>query len=242
MLGKLLKYDFRSIGRSMFPVYALTVALSVILSVMVRLRVDSGNIFTATLVLFVSLIVGSTIGTVVLLNQRFSKGLLGNEGYLYFALPVSTSSHIASKLLNAIIWGFLQVAVVGISGALMVLITSEFGLNEIMEAVKRILPNIDADTWARAGKALLLMLLEIVALVCFVYLCDSIGHLFSRHRSMWTIVFGIAILVIRGKLTPHYLDFSGGAGEILWYVLPVVFSAIYLGVTWFILDRRLNLE
>ena len=242
MLGKLLKYDFRSIGRSMFPVYLITIALSVILSVMVRMRVDSSNIFTAGLVLFVSLLVGSTIGTVILLNQRFSRGLLGNEGYLYFALPVRTSQHIASKLLNAIIWGFMQVAVVGVSGALMLIVAGELKLDELIEAVTRIFPEIDTETWLKMGKALLLMLLEIVALVCFVYLCDSIGHLFSRHRSLWTVVFGIATLVVRGKLTPHYLDFSGGAGEILWYILPVVFSAIYLGVTWFILDRRLNLE
>jgi hypothetical protein len=242
MLGKLLKSDFRSIGRSMFPVYLITIALSVILSVMVRMRVDSSNIFTAGLVLFVSLRVGSTIGTVILLNQRFSRGLLGNEGYLYFALPVRTSQHIASKLLNAIIWGFMQVAVVGVSGALMLIVAGELKLDELIEAVTRIFPEIDTETWLKMGKALLLMLLEIVALVCFVYLCDSIGHLFSRHRSLWTVVFGIAILVVRGKLTPHYLDFSGGAGEILWYILPVVFSAIYLGVTWFILDRRLNLE
>ena len=119
MLGKLLKYDFKSIGRSMFPVYLLTVALSVILSVMVRMRVDYSKAFTAALILFVSLVVGSTIGTVVLLNQRFTRGLLGNEGYLYFALPVRTSSHIASKLLNAIIWGLLQVVVVGVCAALM---------------------------------------------------------------------------------------------------------------------------
>ena len=77
MLGKLLKYDFKSIGRSMFPVYLLTVALSVILSVMVRMRVDYTKAFTAALILFVSLVVGSTIGTVVLLNQRFTRGLLG---------------------------------------------------------------------------------------------------------------------------------------------------------------------
>jgi len=242
MLGKLLKYDFRSIGRSMFPVYLITVALSVILSVMVRMRVDSSNAFTAAMVLFVSLLVGSTIGTVVLLNQRFSKGLLGNEGYMYFALPVRTSEHIASKLLNAIIWGFLQVAVVGVSAALIGIVASEVKLDELIEAIRRVLPEVDTETWLTMGKALLLMLLEIIAIVCFVYLCDSIGHLFSSRKGLWTTLFGIAILIIRGKLTPHHLDFSGGAEEILWFVLPVIFSAIYLGVTWFILDRRLNLE
>lgn len=242
MLGKLLKYDFRSISRSMFPVYALTIGLSVLLSVMARMRLDSSQIFTAAFVLFVSLIVGSTIGTVILLNQRFSVGLLGNEGYLYFALPVKTEEHICSKLINAIVWGLMQVAVVGLSAFLMGLIASEVGLKEIIGAFSRILPNIDANTWIMLGKALLLMLLEIVALVCFVYLCDSIGHLFSSHRKLWTVIFGFAILTVRARLTPQYLDFKGSAGEIVWYILPIAFSAIYLGFTWFILDRRLNLE
>ncbi len=242
MLGKLLKYDFKSIGRSMFPVYLLTVALSVILSVMVRMRVDYSKAFTAALILFVSLVVGSTIGTVVLLNQRFTRGLLGNEGYLYFALPVRTSSHIASKLLNAIIWGLLQVVVVGVCAALMGVIAGEIGFKELIEAVREVFPRIDSETWLRLFNALLLMFLEIVAIVCFVYLCDSIGHLFSNHKRLWTVIFGIAIIVVRGKLTPRSLSFSGRAEEIWWYLLPVIFSAVYLAVTWFILDRRLNLE
>ncbi len=241
MLGKLLKYDFRSIGRSMFPIYLGTIALSVICSVLEKTRISESNIFGALIILFVALVVASTLGTVALLNQRFTRGLLGSEGYLYFALPVRTSTHIASKLLNAIIWGLLQVMVFGICVVLVGFIAGEFSIKEAFEAAAKYLPEISADAWLVIGKVLLLVFLEIVAIVCFVYLCDSIAHLFKRHRLFWTVVFGIAILIVRGHLIPTGSD-PFDLGGLWWYLTPVLSTAVYLCATWFILDRRLNLE
>ena len=241
MLGKLLKYDFRSIGRSMWPVYIATIAVSVMLSFLTRFHVESGSIFTAVLVLFVALLVGSTMGTVFLLAQRFGKGLLGNEGYLYFALPVRTSTHIASKLCNALIWGVLQMLTIGISGILMLLITEEIELNELMHDLIRVLPEIESDFWVGMLKVCLLFFLEIVALICFVYLCEAIGHLFKRHRTLWTFVAAFALMLIRARLmTMVGKEFESDLPVLC--LLAVIASAVYLLATWFILDRRLNLE
>ena len=42
--------------------------------------------------------------------QRFSKNLLGDEGYLMFTLPASVSQHITAKLVVAVLLDVLSVA------------------------------------------------------------------------------------------------------------------------------------
>ena len=50
------------------------------------------------------IVLAAILLTIYLLVERFYHNLLGNEGYLMFALPVSTSEHIIAKILTALIW------------------------------------------------------------------------------------------------------------------------------------------
>ncbi len=242
MLGKLLKYDFRSVGRSMLPVYLASVALSTVCAMMARLKLDGSKVFSALLILLVALMTASFMGTVVLLAKRFKDGLLGNEGYLSFALPVSTSAHIASKMLNALIWAALQTVVFGICAAIMVIITGDLPIKDIIEAAARILPTIQADEWGMFAEALLLFFVEIAAFACLVYLCQAVGHLFPRRKGLWEVIAFVVIVIVRGNAL-RLIGSPFSSVDILgWILLPTAFSALYLLATWFILDRRLNLE
>ena len=248
MLGKLLKYDFTSIARGLLPLYLLIIGSSAILSMMLRIDMDGLSRLAFFITLPVALSVGANIATVVLLVKRFAGGLLGSEGYLYFALPVKTSEHIASKLINAVIWGILQSVVMGVSALLIALVVSETGLSDFIEELEvlgRDFLQSDPQRWLMIGKILLLVLLNFVELVCFIYLCCSIGHLFSNHRMLWAVVAYIAIGSARGQLLlPLYnlgMRDSALIGMVN-YIMPIVLSAISLIGTWYILDRKLNLE
>ncbi len=242
MLGKLLKYDFRSVGRSMLPIYLASVALTTVCATMARLKLDESKVYAALLILLVAFMTASFLGTVVLLAKRFRDGLLRNEGYLSFALPVSTSAHIASKLLNALLWAALQTVVLGICAAIMVIITGDLPLKVIIESAAKVLPTIQADEWGMFAKALLLFFVEIAAFACLVYLCQAIGHLFPTHKGLWEAIAFVVIVTVRGNaLRLVGSPFSSG-GILGWILLPAAFSVLYLLVTWFILDRRLNLE
>lgn len=48
--------------------------------------------------------------TLIIQIQRFSKNLLGDEGYLMFTLPASVSQHITAKLVVAVLLDVLSVA------------------------------------------------------------------------------------------------------------------------------------
>ena len=87
MLGKLLKYDFRSMFRVFLPLWGALLAISFIN----RLTLNSDRMGLPGAVLFIAyigIIFAVMAVTLVLVVQRFYNGLLKSEGYLMFTLPV----------------------------------------------------------------------------------------------------------------------------------------------------------
>lgn len=113
MLAKLLKYEIRITGRSLLPIYAALLVLSVLMTL-----TDSWQMFlwdsagdgvvdtVNSLIMFTYGCLMSTVSiiTVVLLVQRFYKNLLRDEGYLMHTLPVTTGQNLAAKLIAAVLW------------------------------------------------------------------------------------------------------------------------------------------
>ena len=112
MLGKLMKYDMRSGFRKFALIWIGLAALGVINGFTVKYVLDGEkqnqlvNFFLGVLpmMLLVALYVAMGIFVLVFIVERFYKGLLGDEGYLMFTLPVTTSAHIGSKLLTGMIY------------------------------------------------------------------------------------------------------------------------------------------
>ena len=122
MLKKLCKYEFKSIMRTLLPIYLAVIAVSLINAV--SLGLSSGpftnndiQIFDGTILYWIlglmQLVVGFAyfavlvalfVLTMVVILQRFYKGLLCDEGYLMFTLPVSVHQHIWSKLIVSAVW------------------------------------------------------------------------------------------------------------------------------------------
>ena len=110
MLGKLMKYDLRSGIRTFALIWIGLAALAAINGLTLRIAFDGdiqselANFIITVLpmVLLVALYVAMGIFMLVFIINRFYKGLLGDEGYLMFTLPVSVSEHIGSKLLTSI--------------------------------------------------------------------------------------------------------------------------------------------
>lgn len=122
MLRKVLKYDLRYIWRIWWIIAVSVVGFSLLGSLALRFCInglvqssDESGALLALILLFVVLgsfvaIIGSTIGTVVLVFMRFYKSFFSDEGYLTFTLPVSRRTHLLAKTLNAVIWIIAQTA------------------------------------------------------------------------------------------------------------------------------------
>ena len=123
MLKHLLKYEFKATGRTYGGLYLALVALAVLSGF--SLRSSSKDNF-ASLLLFAYMVVAVAVAVVSVMTivTRFTRNLLGREGYLMHTLPVTESQLILSKLISSVVW-MLCSSIVGIfSFAVMLLALS----------------------------------------------------------------------------------------------------------------------
>ncbi len=249
MLGKLIKYDFKAMSRSLFPIYVALTVLTLVFSLMVKFHFDEGFLFSIFAFLFVAALNGSIIASVFFVVTRFSRGLLKNEGYLSFALPVKTSTHIAAKVINAIIWAFIEGLMLCLCLVIMGIVMGSIKeVAEFFSQVIEALGVIEMDVVLAVLKIIFIVILEMIASVCLIYAAMAVGHLFSRNQKMIAVAFLIVVCVARSFLLAFIIDVTDDImlgsflDDLVLMVLPVIFAGLYSMLTWFILDKRLNLE
>ncbi len=241
MLGKLIKYDVKATAKTMLPIYLAMVILTVLFSLMIKLRFDEGLLFTGVAVLFGVAVMGSAFATLVISVHRYITGLLKSEGYLSFALPVKTWQHIASKVVNALIWSILQGAAFFLCFALMGIILGDI---EALRYALSFIVHVDLDFWLAMIRLTLLSVLELLSSITLIFMAYTIGYLAPRFRTFIAVIVVVLVLVLRVYLIPASWinNFDLEVFQWVWYAMALVSALIYSAVTWFILDRHLNLE
>ena len=258
MLGKLMKYELKAFGRVMIPLYGALIAATFVFGLTIRLSMNATakTIFDRFAIvggfLFVGVLVAIMVMMVVLIVQRFYNNLLGPEGYLMFTLPATTLEHILSKALSAIIWLILGMITGIISGFLMISLTGN--LTEFFREIQAGLRTLHADNNLTLNLFLiaLLVLIGIVSSICKVYAALSIGHQWSGHRVFGAVLAFIGIGIVEVGITALLSKLGiydpGQAAQsfrtFIAYgiVTSLIQILVYGGVSWVLLDRRLNLE
>ncbi len=173
MLKKLMKYEFKSTGRAFLPVYGALLASAL----MTRLMMWGDNISALNnaflynlisglvVVLFVAMLVATFVVTLMVVLQRFSKNLLGEEGYLSMTLPVKPYQHILSKSIVAVFWYFASWIAAVLS--FMVLMWNRHIFRDILRAVTFLFTEIQWD-WQSVLLIAELFLLAVVSIFCAV--------------------------------------------------------------------------
>lgn len=261
MFGKLMKYEMKSLSKGLIPLYGAILAVALINSIMWSVggngpastsgTISSLSHITAMLVYF-GLCVAIAVVTFLVVVQRFYKGLLGQEGYLMFTLPVPTWQLTLSKLVGATIMTILS----GIVGILSVIILGSVGIN--WGAFFR-----DLDMTFICIELFLLGIVSTASMVTDIYIAMALGHLSNKHRVamsfVWFIVIQTALSFLTGLLgivlgnIPAFTLFITnfflispivGTHRVLWFSILVglVETLIfYFGTTW-VLKNKLNLE
>lgn len=268
MLGKLLKYDIKSTSRVLLPLYGALLGAAVLLGVSLRPIINNqpmpnsmggGSMIMTSIssVLYVILIAAVAIVTLVMiLYTGFYKSLLGTEGYLRFSLPVSTGQQLASKTINALIWMvlagvlailsiiFLTVPAVGYTSI-------HQGIVQIFQSHQDFSPEFSKFAW----QVILLAIAGGISFVLKVFMSITVGHEWSAHPVVGALLMYIAVSILE-SIIANVLPFSSSLTNamnadtvsavhgILWGTLAVtlVMAAIFYAVTWYMLDRRLNLQ
>ena len=208
MLGKLMKYDLRSGIRTFALIWIGLAALAAINGLTLRITFD-GDIqsklarFIITvlpMVLLVALYVAMGIFMLVFIINRFYKGLLGDEGYLMFTLPVSVSEHIGSKLLTSMIFQLGSFAVAVLSGGLLLAVLAPANLREITAAVQDMTDYLagyplPAGTGWLIAEFAVYMLIGAAVTILQIYTAISIGHLAKKNRGWFALLAYVGISI-----------------------------------------------
>ena len=266
MLTKLIGYEMKAFGRIILPLYAATIGMAIIMGVGIRVldeRLFSTLLGAVIIMIFVSLIIATMVMTGLLCVQRFYRTLLGNEGYLMFSLPAGTHQLILAKVLSSLIWALLG----GLAGICTVLVMglAAAPMQDTIRFFKEIsihlrMLSLGKEMGAAAVWFVILILVFVSALM-HIYTAIAVGHQWTAHRVLGSVLAFFGIGIIRntiGSLVGQIGYRSGWAdfflerfdGNLLlsWqFQVPVIVStllliAVYSAVTWYFLDRRLNLE
>lgn len=254
MLGKLLKYELKASGRTFIPLYIAILIVAVFNGIFMNTNIF--QIQGIGILILTSLFMALGVLTVVVTIQRFRKNLLGDEGYLMFTLPVSTSSLILSKCITALIYAMLSfIVAVFTFGVLMLSSASGILLPEILELFNTGFKWI-SENFLDILLLVVAMFISYSSFILLLYTSLSMGQLpkFNKHRNIVAFASFIAINIVISTIgdvveralpnentnmiyhiyqSPHFM--LAILGSIA--VVVILFFA-----TKFILDKKLNLE
>lgn len=285
-MRKLLKYEMRALNRRLFPLYGGVLAMAVlnyffgIRSLVVT--VEKGkpiddiffanefvrllySIFQACIVaLFFGLIVAMFVIWLLTVINRFRKGLLGEEGYLMFTLPVSTGRLIGAKMLGASIHMLLVTVVcflaictmIGLPDVLQAIVRTDWG--DLFAALTHEMPSwpLIILEWV------LIMIAGLFTSVLQFYLAMALGHLSNSHRTLLSVLayigISIALNMVTGVLVAllnlgdfekffeefvvHNISVSIHLSMLMLLMLTFLKGAVMWFGTCYILKNKLNLE
>ena len=196
VLSKLLKYDLRANLKIFLFIWPAILVFGLLerVALMAELPSKISAIFVnLTTVLFVLAVIAACVFALVISVIRFYSGLLRDEGYLMFTLPVRPWQLVLSKLLTA----FLTLIVTGL--------VSFVSVGILFGGIRGLLPSIRTSLEQSFGGIIngwgiallvLLVMVQVAVSVLQIYLSCSIGHLFRRKRILFAVLFYYAINVV----------------------------------------------
>lgn len=257
MLGKLIKYELPAMGRKLLPLYAAWAVAALMLGLTAEFSDPSDFMLAISVILYTAIATAVTVISIVMIVQRYSSSLLGNEGYFYHVLPVGTASHIGTKLISATVWVVITTFVAFLTGLLVVLgivIAQGIGFEEVMRGVKLMLEiNYPEHMWLYLGEGIILMIASIIKTIMQIYAALTIGYQASNHTTLASIAAFILLLifesVIGRNIMPSMVSVVFSANGVIDFdsifvpsvLISIAFSALYFLICKVLLDKRLNL-
>ena len=261
MLLKLLKYDFRAMWKQFSLIWGAALALALVNRFSIFWDVDDHAIGLSdtavsgiTIFAFMAVLIAMFVIAIGFVVNRFSKGLLGDEGYLMFTLPVRPWQLVASKL----ICGTATWIGCGVVALLSPFIMAPVNWLELLQfpfwsdIFRGIMKH--PGTLALMAEFCLVILSFIVLLIASMYLAMAIGHLFSRHRRFVSVAAFIGLYIFIANLygrvfSVRVVQSLMNAATVNAYssmlaasAIMLITAALFLAAVCWILENKLNLE
>ena len=257
MLGKLLKYEIPAMGRKLLPLYVAWAATALFLGLTTQ-AAESKNEFMVVIsaLLYTAIATAIFVMTIIMIVQRYSNSLLGDEAYFNHVLPVTVSEHIGNKAISATLWIFVTILVAVFTGLLIgigaVIVSGEFiSLRELIQSFYQI--DLPKHFGMYVIEVLLLTITGTVKTIMQIYAAITIGHQVQNRTTLASIGAYILILIFESSvgraLMPLVFNLEYGADGFVnfnrvfipGFILAVIFSVIYFFICKYLMENRLNL-
>lgn len=267
MFVKLLKYEFKSLGKWYLSLYAIAGFLSFVIGFWIQnlIRRSQNNVnnfntghmdaegwfFLIISFAFAVLIIGLLISTFFLVVTRFYKNVYGRQGYLTMTLPVTNHQIILSKLVSALIWYFLAGLVIILS---IIIIVSLAATPELQANLHKIISAILSTEYGTVLLFILSGLIDTVAGILLTYFAISLGQLFREHRILLAVAFYIGIYFVISIFqmissiyfnTDNYLfidSYQFFTPDPILMITNILLAIGFYAGTHFVMTKKLNLQ
>ena len=248
MLGKLIKYDLKALAKILAPLWGVLLVMGLIFGISIRSNLDGiGNtMIVFSLVVIVAVIVAIFVMNVIIVIQRFWNGLLQEEGYLMFTLPVTTRSLILSKVISALIISCGTVLVISLLGVEIIAI-SPVKLMDTVTYFGNWVIKVHAGPWI--GYGAVIAVVGLLNGIYHIYAAMVIGQLSNGNRFLFAFVayaglsIGIPSMTNLDNMGSSLQNTFGFDGDLWIYLVEnIVIIIVYHIVTEVILTKKLNLE
>ncbi len=265
MLGKLLKYEFKASYKQFLPlaaIYLLAAAVMRLGSVISQHTASVvGIIFALFSFIFGILSIGVSLFPIYNAVSRFSKNILGSEGYLMNTLPVKARNHIISKIIVVFTMNIASVIIIFLSNVVM--FVGDKTVKELKEAFSplyNMIKNAIKNHPLLFIEVVVCMIIVSVMISLMLYSAISLGHLSNSGRKGKGIAFIAGfifiqilsyIFIIMGlDKCSAFTDWMNKLGDaqqnemigLITIIYALIFSAIHYIITIKVVTKKLNLQ
>lgn len=254
-----MKYEWQATWKLLLPANLLIVVMTFFACMAIRLNLgdikNDGIVFSAVMILvtYVGSMFVVMIGTAIYLIYRFYTSTYGDQGYLLHTLPVDKHHIVIAKVTVSTAWVLL-------SSFLMYL-----SVLFIFSSEKGVIPELIDSMWVFAGEmggrpsffagvmTVIAFVVSMLARVLKVTACLSLGQLSANHKLLMSFAYYFGIYFLQQILGSFYYVFLGMVNRRLgtyyygqtWEVtllVGLVYTVVFYVVTWYTMEKQLNLD
>ena len=204
MILKLLKHELKSSYRNFAIIYGIVLSLGVLAPMFYNLKLERLSIISVVLILISA--IPFFVVNIVVIVQRFSKNLFGNEGYLTLTLPVKVRTVVLSKILSAVIWIIAGVVVYFLSLVVLWIVSGmsmDIGMTDIISPFFDVLTSMTGMQSAQIVQSAILYgvvgFISTVYTIVLIYFALTLTNIGFIHK--FKKILGVALFFLTSIIT-----------------------------------------
>lgn len=197
MLGKLIKYEWKSSDRLFFTIHGFILVFGIVARLFMEVFGGIETALSTEHFNIIGLISGMlTFGFVVsvscsfffthiFIGYRFYKNVFTDQGYLTNTLPVTPDQIILSKGITGLAWTVINILTVLLSG--IIFSANSFSFSEMFRSFREffgVIHHVPACGWL----GIVLLLLTPFIMIALLYFSVAVGNLIASHKVLGAVI------------------------------------------------------